>query len=366
MSSPAAPMQPAEIWVEEGEETSAIAQRVFARAPEVSRHTFSKAAGLPPVTFAQGKRVLVLKRHRGTFLEHCPAGTSGLVCCNYLVVSFASNCPFDCSYCFLQDYLVSNAHTTAFTNVGDGLAEIERVLAAHPQRSFRIGTGELADSLALDPLTSLSPELVHFFARHDNATLELKTKSECIDELLGVDPRGRTVVSWSLTPRRIAACEESGTASIDGRLAAAARVAAAGYRVGFHLDPMIEHEGWRESYGELLDATFAAVPAAELAWFSLGSLRMTKSLLRRVRARPRADNAHVLGAELVECDDGKLRVWRGLRVQMYRFVLERIRARTPEVPIYLCMESPRVWQRVMNEIPSDRQLGLRLAAGARW
>ena len=31
-------------------------------------------------------------------------------------------------------------------------------------RQFRIGTGELADSLALDPLTGLSRELVPFFA----------------------------------------------------------------------------------------------------------------------------------------------------------------------------------------------------------
>jgi spore photoproduct lyase len=49
--------------------------------------------------------MLVLQRHRGGFLRHCPAGTAGLVCCNYLVVNLASNCPMDCSYCFLQDYL---------------------------------------------------------------------------------------------------------------------------------------------------------------------------------------------------------------------------------------------------------------------
>jgi len=36
------------------------------------------------------------------------AGTPGLVCCNYLVVSLISNCPMDCSYCFLQEYLANN------------------------------------------------------------------------------------------------------------------------------------------------------------------------------------------------------------------------------------------------------------------
>ena len=369
MSIPGVPnanLLPREVWVEEGEESSAIAKRVLERLPDVARHTFP--SGQPPVQvdFADGKQSLVLKRHRGAFLEHCPAGTSGLVCCNYLVVNFASNCPFDCSYCFLQDYLASSARLTAFTNVDEGLAEIEKVLRAHPEKPFRIGTGELADSLALDPLTSLSRDLVPFFARHENATLELKTKSECVDELLQIDPRGRTVVSFSLTPERIAAVEERGTASVAARLAAARRLVAAGYKIGVHFDPIIEHEGWQRNYDELIEQTFAAVDASQLAWFSLGSLRMTSSLRRRVRERPTRDNAAVLGAELVECSDGKLRVWRGLRVRMYRSLVRRIRTWAPEVALYLCMEGPQVWQRVMDEIPSDRNLGLRLAAGARW
>src|SRR5574337_285836 len=63
--------------------------------------------------------------HRGTFMQYCPAGTPGLTCCRYLVVSFASNCPFDCRYCFLQQYLANNAAVKAYANVEDGLAEID-------------------------------------------------------------------------------------------------------------------------------------------------------------------------------------------------------------------------------------------------
>src|SRR5690606_146960 len=95
--------------------------------------------------FSAGKRRLLIARHGGSFLQHCPAGTTGLVCCNYLVVNFGSNCPYDCSYCFLQEYIANNPTTKLFTNVAEGLAEIAAVLDRHPQRSFRIGTGELMD-----------------------------------------------------------------------------------------------------------------------------------------------------------------------------------------------------------------------------
>ena len=72
-----------------------------------------------PADFASGKRRLVLQRHHGTFLQHCPAGTTGMVCCNYLVVNFASNCPYDCSYCFLQDYVANNPAVKIYTNVDE-------------------------------------------------------------------------------------------------------------------------------------------------------------------------------------------------------------------------------------------------------
>jgi hypothetical protein len=111
------------------------------------------------------------------------------------------------------------------------------VLRARPERSFRIGTGELADSLALDPLTGLSRHLVPFFAARANATLELKTKTDNVGELLDLDPRGRVVVSWSVNAPAIVAAEEHGTASLAERLSAARRVQEAGYRLGFHFDP---------------------------------------------------------------------------------------------------------------------------------
>jgi spore photoproduct lyase len=353
---------PDAVWIERGEEDYALATRVRARAPAVPAYIVDDPRSAEAGAFHEGKRRLVIQRQRGTFLHHCPAGTAGMVCCNYLVVNFASNCPFDCSYCFLQEYLQNNPSMKTFTNVSDGLSEVDALLRAHPARTFRVGTGELADSLALDHLTDLSCELVPFFAHRRNAILELKTKSDCIENLLTLDPKERVVVSWSMNTRAVVAADESGTATVDERIAAAVRVQAAGYRLGFHFDPLIAYDGWETGYDDVIAAVFQKIDSRRVAWVSLGSLRMTGQLKAAMKARPQ--RPQLLTTELVRGPDGKERVWRGLRMKMYRHVLRCLRAVDPSMPLYICMEPAGVWEKIFGEAPSDREVSQRLVGTA--
>ncbi len=348
------------IEIEAGEEESAVARRICERLPGIPVHVVDNQRNERARDFSAGKRVLAVQRHRGTFLQHCPAGTTGMVCCNYLVINFASNCPFDCSYCFLQDYLANNPSLKVFSNPGDGLAELDGVLRQHAGRTLRIGTGELADSLALDPLTDLSGLLVPFFAARDNALLELKTKSTAVDSLLKLDPRDRIVVSWSVNARSIIAGEEHGAASLDERVEAARRVQQAGYLVGFHFDPLIAHADWEEGYRDAVESIFSSLDTRRVAWVSLGSLRLTPRLKAAIRRRHAL--GQVLTGELVPGADGKERVWRGLRLQMYRRMLEWLRAVDASMPLYICMEPVGVWEKVFGEAPSDRDVARRLVA----
>lgn len=348
------------IAIERGEEDGAVARRIRERLPHVPIRILDDPRAEAPRDFSQGKRVLAVQRHRGTFLRHCPAGTTGMVCCNYLVIDFASNCPFDCSYCFLQDYVANNPALKVYSNPEDGLAELDGVLRQRSGRTLRIGTGELADSLALDGLTDLSRLLVPFFAARENAVLELKTKSACIDNLLDLDPRDRVVVSWSVNAPAIVAGEEHGTASLAERVEAGRRVQQAGYLVGFHFDPLIAHEGWEEGYRDAVQTIFARLDPRRVAWVSLGSLRMTPRLKAAIRRRH--DVGQVLTGELVPGPDGKERVWRGLRVTMYRRMLEWLRAVDAAMPLYICMEPAGVWEKVFGTTPSDRDVARSLMA----
>jgi spore photoproduct lyase len=348
--------KPSEILIERGEEEAPVVQRVLARLPEVPVRVVDKdwerqgPEGTARDPFAAGKRRLLFTRQRSTFLEHCPAGTPGLVCCNYLVVSLISNCPMDCSYCFLQEYLANNPTLKVFTNVADLLREVAAAVDRQPWRHFRIGTGELSDSLALDPLLGFSAELVPFFAERQNALLELKTKSDCVEGLLALDPKDRVVVSWSLTPPEIVERDEHGTASFSARLEAARRVQAAGYKLGFHFDPLIEYPGWEEGYRDTVTRVFSAIDPRRVAWVSLGSLRLTPAL--RATMRRRFPQTRLLSGEQVPCADGKWRTFQALRVKMYRALAGWLKEGAPQVPLYMCMETAPVWEKVFGRTPT--------------
>jgi spore photoproduct lyase len=356
--------KPEEIIVERGADQGPIYRNLRSALPDASfrfvddldqSHGGTQGA---PDSFGRAKKKLHLLRHKGEFLKKCP-GSDGQVCCNYFVVNFASNCPMDCSYCYLQEYLAQNPALKVFANVDDLITEVDGLLRSHPRFLFRIGTGEITDSLALDPYIGFAREVVPFFAAQPNVLLELKTKSDCVEGLLGLDPRERVVVSWSMNPQRVIDQDERGTATAAERLRAARRCQDAGYRLGFHFDPMVEYPGWEKDYEELLLQTFEAVDWRRISWLSLGVLRNTPGLKRAMRGRfPRTE---LLAAEQVLGADGKLRYFQPLRVQMYRKMLGWIRRAAPAVKVYLCMESREVWEQVFGFAPAcEKELGHQL------
>jgi spore photoproduct lyase len=166
-----------------------------------------------------------------------------------------------------------------------------------------------------------------------------------------------------MNPQRVIDWDETDTASFNERLSAARRCQEAGYRLGFHFDPMIEYPGWEADYESMLEEVFSAIDWHKLSWLSLGVLRNTPGLKRAMRERfPRTQ---LLTGEQVLCPDGKLRYFQPLRVEMYRKMVGWIRRAAPTVKIYLCMESKEVWQQVFGFAPScEKELGNEMAPEA--
>lgn len=361
------PYRPEQVFVERTVESSPITKNVLDRLPGVPIQVIDSTEFLLErsqrwnPTIPRSKKTLILAHHKGNFFKPCPGKRTPngrqRVCCNYFVINYASNCHMECSYCYLQSYL-NFPYMTIYANEADLVLELETAFAQSPHEFFRIGTGELADSLALDPLTGYSTVLVEFFARQSNAVLELKTKSDCVENLLGLEHQGKTVVSWSMNPRYVQEREEHKTASISQRFKAAGECVRAGYPVGFHLDPLICYPGWETGYRDLIEEIFQTVPAASIAWISLGSLRMTSQLKEIIRRR--FPNSFLPLGELVPNPDGKMRYFKPLRVGMYRQVLGWIREKSPTTHVYACMEGPGVWREVFQRVPTEAELGQEL------
>ncbi len=356
--------RPEKILIEASVAREPLTRRVIDSLPEIPMEVipstdnliadYQKEAGGVAASFTSSKKFLLLAEQKGSFLKKCPGqqsrGESLNVCCDYFVINAVSNCHMECSYCYLQGYL-NFPYMIVYANTGRLLEEMETTFSNHPERLFRTGTGELADSLALDWITGYSELLVNFFSRQKNAVLELKTKSDCIVNLPGLDHCGKTAIAWSLNPPEIVKTEELYTANLNERLAAAAGCVRAGYPAAFHFDPIIDYPGWQEGYRMVVRELFRNVPAERVAWISLGTLRMTPELYENMKKR--FPLSRLPQGELLPSVDGKLRYFKAIRLEMYQRMISWIREYGGDVPVYLCMERPDLWKKVFNREPPE-------------
>ena len=305
------------------------------------------------------KQVLILKEFRGRFFQLCP-GSPNMICCRYLLLNTGFNCLYDCAYCYLNSYLNSFG-IVQFTNVFRVLDEISRFHAESDRsRVYRVGTGEFTDSLMMDEIVGIGAAIIEHTSRMNNVMMELKTKSDNIDHLLGIERRGNAVLAWSLNTRRNIARYEKDSGSLESRLRAASRAAEAGYFVAFHFDPVILYPGWEDEYVSLVDEMYDAVPSERIVWISMGGFRYAPGFREAVRVRFPEEDLTV--AEMFPGRDGKLRYFRPERRRIYRILSDRIRSRGGRPFVYLCMEDSDMWRDVFGvSYPSSGELELAMS-----
>jgi spore photoproduct lyase len=338
----------ARLLIERGVDTDDQVIRILATLPDLIPETVTAEAEVSNLRGVDmQKTTLRLVPFRGRLLKTCP-GTKGYICCGYRILHVGTNCSLDCSYCILQGYLNQPA-LRVFVNLADRLPQIGQMIDRHPERIFRIGTGEFTDSLALDPITHWTDILLPFFAQRDNAVLELKTKTTRVERLLRAKTRERIVVSWSLNSPAIASREEQGAPSIEARLRAARRCQEEGYALGIHFDPLVEHPDWQVEYARTLDLMDHYLDPKRIIWVSMGCLRFMPALGPIIRKRH--PQTSVLNGEFVPGRDGKLRYFKPIRVDMYGYMGNLLRTWHQDIGLYLCMESREVWQQSLGWSP---------------
>jgi spore photoproduct lyase len=284
---------------------------------------------------------LQVEVNRGRFLKPCP-GQKGNVCCGYWVVEWGMGCPFRCRYCVLQ-YYQNPGNVLWYLNWEQLIAEIEEA-RRQTIGIMRIGTGEFGDSLTLEEIFPLNGFLAERLSEWPGVFLEVKSKRAGLEEMRAWPNKDRIITAFSVNPETLIERWEQGADSLENRLRFARQAAEWGFLPAFHFDPILPVPGWQTLYDEAISRIHEVMGSLPIAWFSLGVLRFPKGFFAIVAENyPGTD---LFFEEFYPCSDGKMRMFRPLREEVYRFLLDRLTERFPRVRSYLCMESPEVWRRL--------------------
>ncbi|MBI4845847.1 MAG: hypothetical protein HY810_05175 [Candidatus Omnitrophica bacterium] len=332
---------PEKIFIEEKAKNSYLAKRFQGLFPTVETEFINHSweyAQKNKFQLSELKAPLVfIVSENWDYIKPCPC-TKGHLGCNYWILNLGFGCPYDCSYCFLQQY-ANFPGITLPANLDDFFEKFNSYYK-NLKAPIRIGTGEFSDSLALDHITNYSEQLVNFF-RNKNVLFELKTKSSNIENLLMIPASKNIVISWSLNPQETIDKEEINTASLLKRLTSAKKVIEHGYTLSFHFDPVIYSENWEKDYQDVIELIYNHLSGG-FRWISIGTLRGTRKL--KTSSELRFPGKNIFYGELFLGKDKKLRYPKFLRKQIYSVMLKNIRKYDPQTPVYLCMEDDKCWQ----------------------
>lgn len=294
-------------------------------------------------------RTLLVTSRKGETVGKCP-GTRKHICCNYITIDLYTGCTLGCSYCIMKSYL-NFAPVKVYADSKPAIEELRKIALLNRDRIVRAGTGEVGDSLQFDPLFEMTEEFISSLSDLDNFYFEAKTKTCFVDHLLDIGKKGNAVIGFSLNPDTIAREEEKDAFTIEERLYAAEKAAAAGYNLSFHFDPVICMEGWEELYlgtAEML----SRFDRKKIKWISIGTLRYPPALKDKIGDRP------YIYDEFVSCADGKYRYMQKRRKEAYLLLYEKLRKVTGS-SVYFCMENSAVWNYAAGGVPGSLE-------SARW
>ena len=231
------------------------------------------------------------------------------------------------------------------------LSQTDDAIDHETRHILRFGTGELADSLALDRRLGLNKHLVEYFGHKKKALLELKSKWASIDHLAPyLNPY--TVISFSVSPQQLINTEEKRTSPLYKRLKAAKKAQDLGCFVGLHFDPVVMYDGFEKDYQYLIDDIGRILDPEKIIWISLGLLRFPPKLYDHFIENKRKT---LLAGEFIRGEDGKYRYIKNERIKVYRMLYKQLKAIHKDLFVYMCMERGDLWREVTGMEMNDNE-----------
>jgi len=149
-----------------------------------------------------------------------------------------------------------------------------------------------------------------------------------------------------LNPPEISNAFESNIPSPEERIAAMQKCADAGYPLRAVIMPIIPIEGWQKIYANFLENLLGSVPLDRI---TLGQICSYSGALQLTERKLGKNNPISRMLNKTKSKDGRIRFPLKLRIQVYRYLIEKIKQLRPEPDIGLCMEEANTFKALKME-----------------
>ncbi len=168
-------------------------------------------------------------------------------------IPLATGCMGHCHYCYLQTTMGSKPYIRTYVNVDEILEAADRYMEERAPEVTRFEASCTSDVVGIDHLTHSLKRAIEHFGKSKTGLLRFVTKFHHVDHLLDAEHNGKTRFRFSINANYVIKNFEPGTSPLEKRIEAAAKVAGAGYPLGFIVAPIYLHEGWKEGYYRMFE-----------------------------------------------------------------------------------------------------------------
>jgi len=202
-------------------------------------------------------------------------------------IPISTGCMAHCHYCYLQTTLGAKPYVRVYVNIDDILDQAKQYIEERSPEITRFEAACTSDPVGLEHITGSLKECIEFMGQQPLGRLRFVTKFHHVEPLLDAKHNKHTRIRFSVNADYVIKHFEPGTSGFYERIAAAGKVAGAGYPLGFIIAPIIWHEGWEDGYAALVNKLKETLPhdsTSDLT-FELIQHRYTKTAKNIIQQR---------------------------------------------------------------------------------
>ena len=258
----------------------------FSQARVVSIKDYKSVFARPRQHFQTQKRsvnlILAVKKDQFVYKGSNHSQSFGLD--NFYYNTLILNCLYNCDYCYLQG-MYPSANIVVFVNLRDYFeATIEAIgNRSNTEQPLYLCISYDTDLLAFERVAPYCRKWIEFAYGHPDVLLEIRTKSALYPAIRDMKPTDRVILAWTFTPDAIADRYEHGAPPLRQRIRAARQAIDDGWQVRLCFDPLLAVAGWDKHYADLVEETFAKIPANGIRDATIGVFRMNTGYLDRIK-----------------------------------------------------------------------------------